>query len=193
MGISLEKGSSLSLKKDSGADLTQVRMGLGWDQAKRGIFGLGGGEIDLDASVLMFDGSKRLVDTVFFNQLTSKDRSITHGGDNLTGAGDGDDEQINVNLQAVDSNIQSLVFVITSYSGQKFDKIENVFCRVVDLSSPGQKEIVRYDLGKDKGNTNAQIMAVVQRAGSGWTFKALGVAADGKVPSALVEPARNVI
>lgn len=193
MGISLEKGASLSLKKDSGDNLTKVRMGLGWDQAKRGIFGFGNKEIDLDASVLMFDGSKRLVDTVFFNQLTSKDRSVKHGGDNLTGEGDGDDEQINVDLSAVDSNIQSLVFVITSYSGQKFDKIENVFCRVVDLASPGQKEIVRYNLGREKGTTDAQIMAVVQRAGNGWTFKALGIPANGRVPSALVEPSRAVI
>lgn len=193
MGISLEKGASLSLKKDSGDNLTNVRLGLGWDQAKRGLFGMGSKEIDLDASVLMFDGSKRLVDTVFFNQLTSKDRSVLHGGDNLTGEGDGDDEQITVNLSAVDSNIQSLVFVITSYSGQKFDKVENVFCRVVDLSSPGQKEIVRYDLGREKGTTDAQIMAVVQRAGNGWTFKALGIPATGKVPSALVGPSQAVI
>src|SRR5687768_9315600 len=96
MGLSLTKGQSLSLTKQNGESLTKIRLGLGWDSAvpaKRGLFG--GSkivEIDLDASAILFDTNKQPLDAVFFNNLKSKDGSIKHTGDNLTGAGDGDDE-----------------------------------------------------------------------------------------------------
>jgi tellurium resistance protein TerZ len=105
MSVNLQKGQKISLEKEAGGALSRVTMGLGWDVAKsKGFFGFGGGQgqpVDLDASVVMFDESNRPVDVVWFRQLKSKDGSIIHTGDNRTGAGDGDDEQIVVDLRSV--------------------------------------------------------------------------------------------
>jgi tellurium resistance protein TerZ len=183
MAISLEKGSTLSLTKSDGGQLTKVLMGLGWDEVKqkKGLFGgfASSKDIDLDASVIMLDGSNRVVDTVYYGSLKSKDGSVRHAGDNLTGSGDGDDEQINVDLSAVPASVQSLVFVITSYSGQTFDQIENVFCRLADVSAGRENEIVRFDL-KERANQTGMVMAKVSRSGSEWVFAAVGTAARGK-------------
>jgi tellurium resistance protein TerZ len=176
MSISLQKGSSLSLKKNDGSTLTNVRLGLGWDSAKRGIFG---GEVDLDASAILLDANGNAVDIVSFSQLASKDGSIRHSGDNLTGAGDGDDEQIAVNLNAVNAAVKSIVFVITSYSGQKFSAVKNVYARVVDTSANPENEIVRYDLAESANNT-ANVIAKISRDGAGWAFTAIGEYTDGK-------------
>lgn len=175
MTLSLNKGSSLSLKKDDGSVLTNVRLGLGWDAAKRGLFG--GGEIDLDASAVMLSGSN-VVDTVYFGQLRSNDGSIVHSGDNLTGAGDGDDEVINVDLTRIPANVQSVVFVITSYSRQKFSTVKNVFARVIDATN-GNKEVVRYNLA-ESANSTANVIAKITRDGNGWAFAAIGEFTDGK-------------
>ena len=121
-------------------------MGLGWDVAKKkGLFGFGRNqEIDLDASCFMFDDNNHPVDLVYFGHLRSNDGSIQHSGDNRTGAGDGDDEQIAVNLARVPANIKSLVFTVNNYTGQDFSQVENAYCRLVDGQSG--KEIARYDL-----------------------------------------------
>lgn len=197
MAISLEKGSVLSLRKSDGGQLTKVLMGLGWDevQQKKGLFGgfKPSADIDLDASVIMLDGSKRVVDTVYYGSpnLRSKDGSIRHAGDNLTGSGDGDDEQISVDLSAVPASVQTLVFVITSYSGQTFDQIENVFCRLADVSSGRESEIVRFDL-KERANKTGMIMAKVYRSGSEWVFAAVGASGTGKTAHALHDLAATV-
>jgi tellurium resistance protein TerZ len=101
--VSLSKGQTVSLEKRGGGTLTRVRMGLGWDAVKKkGLFGrLQEQSIDLDASALLFDAQGRLLDQVWFRQLQSRDGSVRHTGDNLTGAGDGDDESILVELPAV--------------------------------------------------------------------------------------------
>src|SRR5688572_33469162 len=102
MGVNLSKGQRISLDKEAGTTLTQVVMGLGWDaMKKKGFFGSSSQSIDLDASCLMFDEGKQLLDTVWFRQLKSNDGSIQHTGDNRTGAGEGDDEQIKVDLSRV--------------------------------------------------------------------------------------------
>lgn len=191
MGLSLAKGQSLSLKKDDGGALTRVTLGLGWDPVKKkGLFGgfSGGGDIDLDASVIFFDANKNVLDTVYYGSLRSKDGSVQHSGDNLTGDGDGDDEQIVVDLSRVNASVQSLVFVITSYSGQKFSQLENVFCRLVD-NSAGAKEFVRYNLA-DNSNTTGMVMATVSREGSGWAFKAVGAPCNGKTAGDVVNDAK---
>ncbi|MCQ9162476.1 MULTISPECIES: TerD family protein [unclassified Arthrobacter] len=192
MGLSLQKGQSLSLKKNDGASLTRVRMGLGWDSAapvKRGFFGTKkAAEIDLDASAIFFDAAGTALDTVFFNQLQSKDGSTRHTGDNLTGEGEGDDEQILVDLPAVSPAVAQIVFVISSYSRQTFDRIENAFCRLVDDSTPGSPEVARFQL-TDSGNHTAMIMAKVSREGTGWTFKAIGDRANGRTAMDLIQPA----
>jgi tellurium resistance protein TerZ len=183
MGLSLQKGQSLSLTKQNGESLSNVRMGLGWDSAapvKKGFFGGSKTvEVDLDASALLFDGAGNHLDTVFFNQLTSKDGSVRHTGDNLTGAGDGDDETLMVNLPGVSPAIQHIVFVITSYSQQTFDMVQNAFCRVIDDSVAGSPEVARYQL-TESGKNTAMVMAKLSRSGTGWAFHAIGAPANGR-------------
>lgn len=194
MGLSLSKGSSLSLKKNDGSALSKVILGLGWDTAKRGGFfgAIGGGEIDLDASALLFDAQGKNTDIVYFGKLNSSDGSVRHTGDNLTGAGDGDDEQIIVDLTSVPANVQSIVFTINSYSGQTFDKVANVFARVLDASSGNNTEVVRYNLAESKNNT-ANIIAKLTREGSGWAFTAIGEFTNGRTANKLVDPARSFL
>jgi tellurium resistance protein TerZ len=183
MGLSLQKGQSLSLTKQNGESLSNVRMGLGWDSAapvKKGFFGGSKTvEVDLDASALLFDGAGNHLDTVFFNQLTSKDGSVRHTCDNLTGAGDGDDETLMVNLPGVSPAIQHIVFVITSYSQQTFDMVRNAFCRVIDDSVAGSPEVARYQL-TESGKNTAMVMAKLSRSGTGWAFHAIGAPANGR-------------
>ena len=178
-GVSLTKGQSVSLEKRGGGSLSNVRMGLGWDAAvKKGFFGKARAQtIDLDASALLFDANGHLVDQVWFQQLGSKDGSVQHTGDNLTGEGEGDDESIRVDLSKVPPTVTTLVFTVNSFTGQDFSQIENAFCRLVDESN--EAEIARYDL-TGSGSHNAQIMAKLARAGAGWSMTAIGVPATGR-------------
>lgn len=192
MSISLVKGQKISLEKPDGSALSRVFLGAGWDVAKSGgflggLFGGGGGSIDLDASVILFDADKRVVDQVWFAQLNSKDGSIRHSGDNLTGEGEGDDEKIYVDLNRVPAQVQSIVFTISSFRGQTFEKVENAFCRLVDESS--NTEIAKYNLSA-KGQYTALIIAKLYRHNGAWKLSALGETCQGKtiqdmVPSIL--------
>ncbi|MDT4910795.1 MAG: tellurium resistance protein TerZ [Pseudonocardiales bacterium] len=178
MSVSLSKGQKVSLTKAGGGTLSKVRMGLGWDaMRKKGLFGSRAQSIDLDASALLFDAAGNLVDQVWFQQLTSKDGSIQHTGDNRTGAGDGDDESIKVDLSRVPPTVATLVFTVNSFTGQDFSQIENAFVRLIDESN--ETEIARYDL-TGTGSHTAQIMAKVSRDGQGWSMTALGNAASGR-------------
>lgn len=181
MAVNLEKGQKISLEKEAGGTLSSIVMGLGWDAVKKsgGFFGFGGGstEIDLDASCLLFDENKQVLDSVWFRQLRSRDGSITHTGDNRTGDGDGDDEQIIVNLNSVPANIKSLVFTVNSFTGQDFSQVANAFCRIVDKSSG--KEIARYDLSV-QGHHSAQIMAKLYRHNGEWKMHAIGENGTGR-------------
>lgn len=201
MSVSLSKKQTISLTK-ADAGLKKVFMGLGWDAAtskpvKSGgffssLFGSNSGSgsssgnsgsIDLDASCLMFNG-QNLVDTISFRQLRSKDGSVVHTGDNLTGEGDGDDEMINVDLNAVPANVTSLVFVITSFRGQTFNEVESAFCRLVNAET--NKELANYKLS-DKTPTTAQVMAKVYKENGEWMMQAIGAPADGRVASDLLK------
>ncbi|WP_067822603.1 TerD family protein [Actinomadura kijaniata] len=179
MSVSLKKGERVSLTKPGGGTLSRVRMGLGWDAiTKKGLFGRKTAQsIDLDASCLLFDAGRNLVDAVWFRQLRSKDGSVQHTGDNLTGEGEGDDEVVNVDLTKVPANVTQLVFTVNSFTGQDFSQIENAFCRLVDEGT-GQ-EIARYEL-TGSGRHNAQIMAKVSRDGAGWSMTAIGAIANGR-------------
>ncbi|MHA7221773.1 TerD family protein [Arthrobacter sp. RHLT1-20] len=196
MGLSLQKGQSLSLTKQNGESLTNVRLGLGWDSAvpaKKGFFGgTKTVEIDLDASAIMFDGEGKHLDTVFFNQLTSKDGAIRHTGDNLTGAGDGDDETMMVNLPAVSPAVKHVVFVITSYSQQTFDMVKNAFCRVIDDSVAGSPEVARYSL-TEAGSNTAMVMSKLSRTGNAWSFQAIGTPANGRTAAEVLGAAASVL
>jgi tellurium resistance protein TerZ len=178
VSVSLSKGQKVSLTKVGGGTLSQVRMGLGWDaMRKKGLFGSRAQSIDLDASALLFDASGQLVDQVWFQQLRSQDGSVQHTGDNRTGAGEGDDESIRVDLSRVPPAVTTLVFTVNSFTGQDFSQIENAFCRLIDEST--ETEIARYDL-TGTGPHTAQIMAKVARDGQGWSMTALGNAASGR-------------
>ncbi|MFV3113954.1 TerD family protein, partial [Gordonia amicalis] len=174
--VSLTKGQKVTLRKEGGVKLTDIRMGLGWDPV-RGGFGPGG-SIDLDASVLMFSGGQ-CVETVYYGHLNSKDRSVLHSGDNLTGEGEGDDEVIRVALQSVPARIDALMFIVTSYRGHTFEKIENAYCRLVDETTSA--ELARYTL---KGGMpfTAVAMAVISRDGDEWKLRAIGEGFDAKTP-----------
>lgn len=180
MGISLVKGQKISLEKGDGSSLTKIFLGAGWDVAKGGgLFGMfgGGGSIDLDASAILFDDQKNVIDNVWFAQLRSIDGSIQHSGDNLTGEGDGDDEKIYVDLTRVPAQVKSIVFTISSFRGQTFAKVENAFCRLVDANT--NVEIAKYNL-TGKGDFTALIVANVYRHNGAWKMSALGETCHGK-------------
>jgi len=191
--INLEKGQKIILEKPDGSSLSRVFMGLGWDAAKSGgLFGLGGssGSIDLDASCVMFDEGNHIVDIVSFTKLHSSDGSVRHSGDNLTGAGDGDDEVINVDLSTVPNHVQSIVFTINSFRGQTFDKVDNCFARLVETTS--NKEICTFKL-KEKGSHTAMVMAKVYRHNGAWKMAALGLPANGRTVRDIVESVKTII
>jgi len=181
VSINMSKGDRISLEKAGGGSLTKVKMGLGWDaiEKKSGLFGRKKivADVDLDASCVLLDADNAVLDAVWFKQLNSKDGSITHTGDNLTGAGEGDDESILVDLSRVPRNIKSLAFTVTCYSLQGFSEIKNAFCRVVDETS--KQEVARYDLSA-QGPHTAMVIANIYRDGAGWKMAALGETGEGK-------------
>jgi stress response protein SCP2 len=181
MAINLQKGQRISLKKEA-PKLQQLMCGLGWDVAKKGglLGGLFQADFDLDASVLCLDSRGKLKsnsEIVYFGNLCHYSSAINHLGDNLTGKGDGDDEEINVNLPLIPSNISNLVFVVNIYNAierkQDFGQVQNAFVRLVNLAN--NQEIVRYTLSKNgyQGKTG-MIMAELTRVDDDWEMTAKG-------------------
>lgn len=180
MAINLQKGQKISLDKEAGVKLTKIIMGLGWDPVKtKGFLGFGSKtqEIDLDASCILFDEQGQPFDAAWFRQLKSKDGSVVHTGDNRTGAGDGDDEQIAVDLTRVPTNVKSLVFTVNSFTGQNFSQIENATCRIVNAAN--NQEVARFNLST-LGSHNAQIMAKLYRHNDEWKMHAIGEIGNGR-------------
>ncbi|WP_406281000.1 TerD family protein [Embleya sp. NBC_00896] len=179
MTVVLAQGDRVTIGKDGAGSIGRVRMGLGWDPIKHeglrpGLQALTG--VDLDASCLLFDADDRLVDTVWPRQLVSKDGAVTHTGDNTTGAGEGDDESIIVDLAALPLRVTALVFTVSAFSSDDFSRVSNAFCRLVDERD--ESELVRYELSAT-GAHNAQIMVKLARGGDGWVLTAVGQPADG--------------
>lgn len=194
MGINLQKGQRISLKKEA-PKLQQVMCGLGWDVAKKS--GLLGGlfqtDFDLDASVLCLDAQGKLnsnSEIVYFGNLRHYSSAINHLGDNLTGSGDGDDEEIIVNLPLIPNNIYTLVFVVNIYNAlerkQDFGQVQNAFVRLVNMTN--KQEIARYTLSANgyKGKTG-MIMAQLTRVNDDWEMTAKG---DGFVAQSLGDIAK---
>lgn len=180
--VSLQKGQRVTLRKDGGA-LTFVKMGLGWDPVRtRGMFGNRTVDIDLDASVCLF-ADQNLVDVAYYGQLSSKDGSVRHQGDNLTGEGEGDDEMILVDLTRIPAHISTLLFIVTSYKGHTFEQVQNAFCRLIDGTTNG--ELARYTLAGGMPFT-AMAMAKVYRVGGDWKMQALGEGFQAKHPGEAV-------
>lgn len=166
VAFAVEKGGILDLPQD----LSLVTVGLGWDTDA--------GEVDVDVSAVLLDGSGMIVEAVFFGNLESVDHGIVHSGDNLTGEGAGDDEQIKVPLSRIGPAVQQVVFVINVYTPKmSFQQIANPYCRVVD---GGGAELCRYAL-RDAGHENGLIVSKLAReAGGRWGFHALGVPCRGR-------------
>ncbi|MBM7690915.1 stress response protein SCP2 [Peribacillus deserti] len=182
MAISLQKGQKIDLTKGR-AGLTNITVGLGWDPVKKGgLFGglLGGGaDVDCDASVLMLNEQDKLTDQkdlIYFGNKTSKCRSVKHSGDNLTGAGDGDDEQITVDLRNVPANVHKLLFVVNIYQAkqrkQHFGMIQNAFIRVVNSS--GGEELIKFNLTDDYSGLTSLFPGELYRHNGEWKFSAVG-------------------
>ena len=173
MGVSLSKGGNVSLTKEA-PGLTAVTVGLGWD-----VRTTTGTDFDLDASAILVSSSGKVVNDggfVFFNNLKSSDGSVEHLGDNLTGEGEGDDEQVNVDLAAVPAEVDKVVFPVSIYEGdsrsQSFGQVRNAFIRVVNQA--GGTELARYDLTEDASTETAMVFGELYRNGSDWKFRAVG-------------------
>lgn len=193
MALTLTKNQSISLEKTAGGDLTAITLGLGWDPEKAGFMGRlmgNSGEVDLDASCILFDADLKPVDLVWFRQLTSRDGSIQHSGDNRTGEGDGDDETITVDLQRLPATVTSLVFTVNSFTGQNFEKIANAYCRILNASN--KTELARFNLS-EKGRHTGVVMASLVRGNGGWDFKAIGQVTNGRTADDLVNLAVQAV
>lgn len=181
MAIQLEKGQRISLKKEA-PKLDQLMCGLGWDVAKKGGFlgGLFTSDVDLDSSVLCLNSKGKLPsrsDIIYFGNLRHYSSAITHKGDNLTGEGQGDDEQIMINLPMIPMTIHKLVFVVNIYDAasrkQDFAQVSNAFVRLVNLQN--NQEIARYSLsGSSYQNKTGMIMAEICRVDDDWEVSAQG-------------------
>jgi len=173
VGVSLTKGGNVSLTK-AAPGLTAVTVGLGWD-----VRTTDGRDFDLDASAIACGSNGRVVSDqhfVFFNNLTSPEGAIEHTGDNLTGEGEGDDEQIKVNLAGVPAEIDKVVFPVSIYNaeagGQSFGQVRNAFIRVVNQAD--NSELARYDLSEDASTETAMVFGELYRNGAEWKFRAVG-------------------
>ncbi|MDE7477512.1 MAG: TerD family protein [Lachnospiraceae bacterium] len=180
MSVSLQKGQKVSLSKDN-AGLSKVIVGLGWDEApqgKRGLFAPKPQPIDCDASALMLRNGKLCAneDIVYFGNLKHPTGTVQHMGDNLTGAGDGDDEQIIIDLAAVPEVYDRIVVVVNIYQAvqrkQHFGMIQNAFIRIVD--GRNNTELCKYNLSDDYSNMTAMIFGEVYRHNGEWKFNAMG-------------------
>lgn len=180
MAVSLQKGQKVSLSKDN-AGLGVVVVGLGWDEAqsaRRGLFAPKPRPIDCDASaILCIDGKlQNPKDVVYFNNLRHASGAVQHMGDNLTGAGEGDDEQIIVDLSRLPEQYDRVIFAVNIYEarqrGQHFGMIKNSFIRLVDAR--GNKEMCRYNLSENYDGMTAMIFGEIYRHNGEWKFNAIG-------------------
>ncbi len=180
MSVSLQKGQKISLTKDN-AGLARVIVGLGWDEAPRkrkGLFGPKPEPIDCDASAIMLQDGKLKYknDVVYFGNLKHDSNTVIHTGDNLTGAGEGDDEQIIVDLQKMPNNYDRIVIVVNIYQAfqrqQHFGMIKNAFIRIVDEKN--KNEMCKYSLTDDYSNMTAMIFGELYRHNGEWKFNAIG-------------------
>lgn len=184
MSISLKKGQRVSLSKDN-AGLSKIIVGLGWDevQQSRGgglgrLFGARPQEIDCDASAILLKDGKltNMQDLVYFGNLSHKSGTVNHMGDNLTGAGDGDDEQIIIDLSRVPEEYDRIVIVVNIYQAvrrkQHFGMIENAFIRLVDARN--NNEMCKYNLTENYSGMTAMIFGEVYRHNGEWKFNAIG-------------------
>ncbi len=187
MSVNLVKGQKISLSKEVNG-LEKVVVGLGWDAAKKGLFGRTY-DIDCDASAIVLSNEDKYMDVVYYGSHRSSDGCILHHGDNLTGNGDGDDEQITVDLKNMPENVGKIVFVVNIYAcnarKQDFGRIKNAFIRIVNQSS--KNEICRYNLSDNYAGKTAMIFGELYKKNNEWKFNAIGTGTTDKSISELTE------
>ncbi len=178
MGVSLSKGGNVSLEKVA-PGLTKIVVGLGWDARSTD-----GAEFDLDASLfqLKADGKVRNdSDFIFYNNPRSAEGAVTHSGDNRTGAGEGDDEQILVDLAKVSAEIGKLAVTVTIHEAdarrQNFGQVSGAFIRIINGEN-GQ-EVARYDLSEEASTETAMVFGEIYRNNNEWKFRAVGQGYNG--------------
>ncbi len=181
--IELSKGQVLELVKAGGRPLTQIKIGLGWDKERTaGFIGTGAPEVDLDASAVQFTGNQ-LFDLAFYNNLATRDGSVVHLGDNLTGSGEGDDEVITVDLTKIYAKVDTIAFLVSSYQGHSLEWVNNAYCRVIDDED---YEIARFRLTAGVPETGLA-MATLIRSGDAWKLRAIGEGIAVKLPTESVK------
>ena len=173
MAVSLSKGGNVSLSKEA-PGMKKIAMGLGWDARVTD-----GADFDLDASVFLVGENGKVrsdADFIFYGNKKAADGSVEHTGDNLTGAGDGDDETINIDLDKIAADVKKLVFAVTIHEfearKQSFGQVSNSYIRVVNSDS--NTEVARYDLSEDASSETAMIFGELYRHNDEWKFKAIG-------------------
>jgi tellurium resistance protein TerD len=178
MAVSLKKGGNVSLTKTA-PSLKHILVGLGWDARVTT-----GDDFDLDASAYMLGENGKVrsdADFIFYNQPGSPCQSVEYGGDNRTGAGDGDDEFLKIRLEKVPADIKRIVFTVTIHEAtarrQNFGQVSDAFMRIVNLDN--DVEIARFDLSEDYGTETAMIFGEIYRHNDEWKFKAVGQGFDG--------------
>ncbi len=179
MPVSLQKGQKVSLTKDN-PGLKKVVVGLGWDVNAFDT----GGDFDLDAAAFLLNDTGRVgssSDFVFYGNLSHPSGSVIHQGDNLTGVGDGDDEQIKIDLSKVPDNVTKIAFTVTIYEPeqrkQNFGQVNNAFIRI--YNEENGEEMLRYDLGEDFSIETAAVFGELYKSGSEWKFNAIGSGFQG--------------
>lgn len=173
MAITLQKGGNVNLSKEA-PGLNKLTVGLGWD-----VRATDGAAYDLDGVVFMLksDGKVRSdADFIFYNNVKSADGSVAHSGDNRTGAGEGDDETVTIDLARVPAEIDRIAVAVTIHDAearrQNFGQVAKAFVRCVNAANNG--EIARYDLSEDGSTESAMIFGEVYRNGGDWKFRAVG-------------------
>ncbi|MCI9007173.1 MAG: TerD family protein [Lachnospiraceae bacterium] len=179
MPVNLQKGQKVSLTKGN-PGLKKVVVGLGWDVNQFDT----GGDFDLDAAAFLLEDSGKVSgsdDFVFYGNLKHPSGSVQHMGDNLTGAGDGDDEQIMIDLSMVPANVTKIAFTVTIYDAetrrQNFGQVNNAFIRI--YNEENGEEMLRYDLGEDFSIETAAVFGELYKNGDEWKFNAIGSGYQG--------------
>ena len=178
--IELSRGDQMALTRADGTTLGKLTMGVGWDK-KPGAGALSGSntpDVDLDASAIQYAGDQ-LFDLAFFNHLETRDGSVTHLGDNISGRGDGDDEQITIDLAKVFPRVDTMLFLVSSYQGHSLEFVRNAYCRLV---AEDGEEIARFTLTEGVPRTGF-MMAKMFRDGDQWRLKAIGRGVAVTVPT----------
>jgi tellurium resistance protein TerZ len=191
--IELSAGQELSLTGDE-RPLSKVSLGLGWDKERTaGAIGTGAPDVDLDASAVQFAGDQ-LFDLAFYNNLSTRDGSVVHLGDNQTGRGEGDDEVVTVDLSRVYAKVDTIVLMVSSYQGHTLEWINRAYVRLVDETADG-RELARFTLTAGVPTTG-MVMATLFRdpAEPGqWRLRAIGEGIAATIPTESVSALRRFV